>query len=347
MRKGKEGTMKKMRKAKEGTMKMRTMARATYAMAAACFAAVIMSGAVEAQTLKMAHIYSPGNIWYDAAAAYGKAVEARSGGHIKFQIAHSGTTGDWPQSIEGLLIGTNDIVLQSIGTLDRYHIVAGIEAYPYMIRDIDHFKKIYYGPVGAELLDEIAAKTKFRIVGAGYRGARDLSTNARHRVASPDDLRGVKLRVPPLKMYRLTWDYLGASPVPMGMGELFTSLQQNVVDGQENPLEIIQMYKFNEVQKHVTETAHVIGAMTFIFSDARWRSFPEETRKILKEEGEKVMLASTDRMIKTEDEIKRDLQGKGMVFVPVNQPDWRAKLVPLANDFPELAPWVKKIQAIK
>jgi tripartite ATP-independent transporter DctP family solute receptor len=323
------------------------MARATYAMAAACFAAVIMCGGVEAQTLKMAHIYSPGNIWYDAAAAYGKAVEARSGGHIKFQIAYSGTTGDWPQSIEGLLIGTNDIVLQSIGTLDRYHIVAGIEAYPYMIRDIDHFKKIYYGPVGAELLDEVAAKTKFRIVGAGYRGARHLSTNARHRVASPDDLRGVKLRVPPLKMYRLTWEYLGASPVPMGMGELFTSLQQNVVDGQENPLEIIQMMKFNEVQKYVTETAHVMGAMTFIFSDARWLSFPEETRKILKEEGEKVMLAFTDRMIKTEGEMKRDLQGTGMVFVPVNQPDWRAKLVPLANDFPELAPWVKKIQAIK
>ncbi len=328
-------------------MKTRTLRRAAFAIAAACLASVMMAGAVEAQTLKMAHVYSPGNIWYDAAAAYGKAVEERSGGKIKFQIAHSGTTGDWPQAIEALLIGTNDIVLQSIGTLDRYNIMAGIEAYPYMIRDIDHFKKVYYGKVGAELFDEVAAKTKFRIVGAGYRGARHLSTNARHRVASPDDLKGVKLRVPPLKMYRLTWEYLGASPVPMGVGELFTSLQQNVVDGQENPLELIQMMKFNEVQKHVTETAHVMGAMTFIFSDARWRSFPEETRKILKEEGDKVMLASTERMIKDEAAIKRDLQGKGMEFVPINQPAWAAKLVPLAKDFPELAPWVEKIQAVK
>lgn len=328
-------------------MKMSTVARAAYAIAVVCLAAVMASGAVDAQTLKVAHIYPPGNIWTDTTEAYGKAVEARSGGKIKFQIAHSGTTGDWPKSIEALLIGTNDIVLQSIGTLDRYNIVAAIEAYPYMIRDIDHFKKTYYGPVGAELLDEIAAKTKFRIIGAGYRGARHLSTNERHRVASPNDLRGVKLRVPPLKMYRLTWEYLGASPVPVGIDELFTSLQQNVVDGQENPLEHIQAHKYNEVQKYVTETAHVMGAMTFIFSEARWRSFPEETRKILKEEGEKAMLAATERMIKTEDAIKRDLQAKGMVFVPVNKPEWSAKLVPMIKDFPELAPWVEKIQAIK
>ena len=148
-------------------------------------------------------------------------------------------------------------------------------------------------------------------------------------------------------MYRLAWEYLGASPVPMGIGELFTSLPQNVVDGQENPLEHIQASKYNEVQKHVTETAHVMGAMTFIFSDARWRSFPEETRKILKEEGEKAMLAATERMIRTENDIKRDLQGKGMEFVPVNQPAWSAKLVPMIKDFPELASWVEKIQAVK
>ena len=328
-------------------MKMRIGARAIHIIAAVWLAAALTTGAVEAQTLKVAHIYPPGNIWYDAAAAYGKAVEERSGGKIKFQIAHSATTGDWPQSIEALLIGTNDIVLQSIGTLDRYNTIAGVEAYPYMIRDIDHFKKTYYGPVGAELFDEIAVKTKFRIVGAGYRGARHLSTNARHRVAAPNDLKGVKLRVPPLKMYRMTWEYLGASPVPMGMSELFTSLQQNVVDGQENPLEVIHDMKYSEVQKHVTETAHVMGAMTFIFSDARWRSFPEETRKILKEEGEKAMLAATDRMIQNEDKLKRDLQAKGIEFVPVNQKDWGAKLAPMIKDFPELAPWVEKIQAVK
>ena len=79
----------------------------------------------------------------------------------------SGTTGDWPQSIEGLKIGTNDIVLQSVGTLDRYTTVAGVESFPYLVRDVDHFKKVYYGPVGQQLYDEIGKKSGFRIVGAG------------------------------------------------------------------------------------------------------------------------------------------------------------------------------------
>ena len=89
----------------------------------------------------MAHIYPPGNIWYETAEAYAKAVEQRTGGKIKMKIAHSGSTGDWPASIEALKIGTNDIVLQSVGTLDRYNTIAGIEAYPYLVRDVEHFKQ--------------------------------------------------------------------------------------------------------------------------------------------------------------------------------------------------------------
>jgi len=313
--------------------------------AAALALAAMAPRAEAAMTLKMAHIYQQGNIWYETAEAYKQAVEARSNGEIKIDIAPAGTTGDWPQSIEGLLIGTNDIVLQSIGTLDRYNTIAGIEAYPYLIRDLDHFKKVYYGPIGAELFDEIAAKTRFRIIGAGYRGARDLSSN--RKVESLDDLKGLKLRVPPLKMYRLTWEYLGASPVPMGVAELFTSLQQGVVDGQENPLEVIEGQKFYEVQDFVAETKHVIGAMTFIFSEQRFKSLPADVQKILKEEGEKVMLEATDRMEKKEGEYKTFLQSKGMTFTQVDRAAFQAKLAPMKQEFPELAGWVDKIQAVK
>jgi len=313
--------------------------------AAAAAAPVVALAQSQPLTLKMAHIYAPGNIWFETAQAYANAVEQKSGGKVKIQIAPSGSTGDWPASIEALKIGTNDIVLQSVGTLDRYNTIAGIEAYPYLVRDVDHFKRVYYGPMGSELFDEIAAKTQFRIIGAGYRGARHLSSNkAVHNVG---ELKGLKLRVPPLKMYRATWEYLGASPVPMGVAELFTSLQQGVVDGQENPLEVIEGQKFNEVQKYVIETAHVIGAMTFIFSNTRFKSLPPEIQTMLKEEGEKVMLASTDRMVKLEDEIKKQLQAKGMQFIKVDTAPFRERLTPMVKDFPELAHWVKKIQAVQ
>ena len=313
-------------------------------LAATCLFAALSPA--QAQTnLRMAHIYTPGNIWYETAEAFARGVEARSAGKVKIQIAHSGSTGDWPQSIEALKIGTNDIVLQSVGTLDRYNTIAGIEAYPYLVRDVDHFKKVYYGPVGSQLYDEIAAKTLFRIVGAGYRGARHMSSNK--KVEKLDDLKGVKLRVPPLKMYRMTWEYLGASPTPMGVAELFTSLQNGVVDGQENPLEVLEQFKFYEVQKYVIETAHVIGAMTFIFFDQKWKALPADVQKILKEEGEKAMLGATERMVKLEADLKSKLQGKGMTFIKVDNAAFQAKLKPMAKEFPELAAWVDRVQAVK
>lgn len=316
-------------------------------VAAALALALAAAPAALAQTvtLKMAHIYNPGNIWYQTAQAYADAVAQKSGGKVKIQIAASGATGDWPASIEALKIGTNDIVLQSIGTLDRYNILPGIEAYPYLLRDVEHFKKVYYGPVGAEFIDEVARKTSFRIIGAGYRGARWLTSNKPvHALA---DLNGLKLRVPPLKMYRMTWEYLGASPVPMGVAELFTSMQQGVVDGQENPLEIVESNKFYEVQKYAIDTRHVIGAMTWIFSDARFKRLPVDVQKLLKEEGERVMLAATERMIGLEGELKTQLQGQGMKFNEVDRDAFRERLKPMAKEFPDLAPWVQKFQAVQ
>ena len=314
-------------------------------VAACLFAFAHGPALAQTTTLKMAHIYNPGNIWFETAQAYAQAVEQKSGGKVKIQIAASGSTGDWPQSIEGLKIGTNDIVLQSIGTLDRYNILPGIEAFPYLIRDIDHFKKAYYGPVGAEFIDQVANKTSFRIIGAGYRGARWLSSNK--PVAKLDDLKGLKLRVPPLKMYRMTWEQLGASPVPMGVAELFTSMQQGVVDGQENPLEVIESMKFYEVQKYAIDTRHVIGAMTWIFSDARFKKLPADVQKILKDEGEKAMLDATERMIAMEGKFRTTLEGKGMKFQSVDNAAFQAKLAPMKKEFPELADWVEKFQSVR
>jgi tripartite ATP-independent transporter DctP family solute receptor len=316
-------------------------------MAAAGLVALVAAPAAIAQTtvLKMAHIYVPGNIWYETAEAFAKAVEEKSGGKVKIQIAHSGSTGDWPASIEGLKIGTNDIVLQSIGTLDRYNILPGIEAYPYLLRDVEHFRKVYYGPIGTEFMDEVAKKTSFRIVGAGYRGARWLSSNK--SVTRLEDLKGLKLRVPPLKMYRMTWEYLGASPVPMGVAELFTSMQQGVVDGQENPLEVIDSMKFYEVQKFAIDTRHVIGAMTWIMSDARFKRLPADVQKLLKDEGERAMLAATERMVGLEGELKKRLEGRGMKFLAVDNAAFQAKIEPMGKEFPELADWVKKFQSVR
>ncbi|OHZ01616.1 TRAP transporter substrate-binding protein [Salinicola sp. MIT1003] len=311
------------------------------------FAAMPAAADIEPVQLEFAHIYNPDDHWGIVAENFKEAVEKRSDGKITIHISPSGTTGDWPQSIEGLRMGTNQIVLQSIGTLDRYGELAGIESYPYLIRDLDHFNNVYYGSVGQDLFAAIEKQTGFHLIGAAYRGARQLSAN--RAIKTPEDLAGLKMRVPPLKMYRETWNQLGASPVPMGMAEVFTSLQHGLIDGEENPLEVIRNASLYEVQDYVNTTNHVMGAMTLIFSGSYFESLPEETRTILTEEGNRVMQAATMKMIATESQLRADLQSKGVTFVDSDRAAFAEKLAnsDFADDFPALQPWVERIKAVK
>ncbi len=295
--------------------------------------------------LHVALDYPPDNVWLKTTQRFADAVADRTDGNVTMKIAHSGATGSWDQAIEALQIGTNDIVLESIGTLDRYDPLPGVEAFPYLIKDLDHFKSVYYGDVGAEFMDEVADRSGFRIIGAGYRGARKLTAN--RKVVTLEDLAGLKLRVPPLKMYRRTWELLGASPVPMPASEIFTGLQQGIIDGQENPLEFIDTNKLNEVQTHVMNTDHVIGAMTFIFNDTRFQSLSPELQDILREEGEKAMLWATDEVLSIEDEYESHLVDGGMEIVDVEIDSYREKVAPIVEDFPKLQKWVEKFQQVE
>lgn len=301
-----------------------------------------VAGDKEPVILRLSHIYAPDNLWGESAQRFADAVAARTGNRVRIEI--NSVRIDWPAALEGLRTGQNDIVLQSVGTLDRYHIIAAIESYPYLIRDLEHFRRVYEGPVGRALFDEITARTGFRIIGAGYRGARHLTAN--RKVERLEDLQGLKLRVPPLKMYKTTWDILGATTVPFGITELYLALEQGLVDGQENPMEGVLQFRLNEVQKYLIETGHILGAMTWIFDERRFLSLPAETRNILITEGEKAMQAATEKMVRQEENFRKELQNKGMIFISVDRNRFRERLVPMLREFPELAEWVRRIQGL-
>lgn len=308
-------------------------------------APVAVKAEISETELQFAHGYPEGNIWTRTAKRYADAIEERTDGKVTVSIAGGGSTGSWDEAIEALQIGTNDMVLESVGTLDRYDPLPGVEAFPYLVRNLDHFRSIYYGDVGDEFFDAVEEATGFRIIGAGYRGARKLSAN--QPVESIEDLQGLKLRVPPLKMYRQTWEHLGADPVPMPTDEIFTSLQQGVVDGQENPLEYIYSAKFYEVQSHVINTNHVIGAMTFIFDSATFGSYPEELQEILIEEGRDAMLWATDEMVAQEEGYREQLEEEGVEFISLDLEPFREAVTPMREEFPELSEWIERFAEVE
>jgi tripartite ATP-independent transporter DctP family solute receptor len=303
------------------------------------------AAAIETLALHMATISPPDNLWSRAGARYAEAVEQRTGGKVKVKIAYSGSTGTARETVEALQIGTTHIVIQEINRVGVYDPLPDIAAYPYLVRDLDHFKRVFYGPLGKEFYKEIEKRTKYHLVGAGYRGSREMAS--RKPIRTPADLKGMKIRVPEEKIFRLTWQILGASPVPMPSLEVYTALQQGIIDACENPLEAHVRSKYYEAVPYVIQTGHVTAVYTFIFWGPTMKSFSPELQKILQEEGEKAMAWGTEETVKLIDQYEQTLKAKGAKFIKPDVEAFRKGVGPLKNHFPELAEWVDKFAGVK
>ncbi|MFW5749420.1 MAG: DctP family TRAP transporter solute-binding subunit, partial [Halanaerobium sp.] len=137
------------------------------------------------------------------------------------------------------------------------------------------------GTVGQDLLDQLEDED---IIGLAYweNGYRQL-TNSKRAVESPEDVEGLKIRTMENPMHLAAWEEMGANPTPMAFGELFSAMQQGVVDGQENPWGTIYLQNFFEVQDYATDTGHVYSPFVLMISKQFYDKLPEDYQEIVKE----------------------------------------------------------------
>jgi TRAP-type transport system periplasmic protein len=293
--------------------------------------------------LQGAVIFPPDNLWSLAGQRFAERVEERTDGRVVIEWAYGGALGNARETIEALSFGTADIVTQQIDQLNRYDPIAGLGAYPYMIRDIDHFRAVMYeSDLGQDFFDEVEERTGYKLVGAGYRGPRE--TASRTAFQTPDDLRGLKIRVPEIEIYARTWEMLGASPVPMPSLEVYTALQQGIVDAVENPLEAHVRSRYYEAVPYVVLTGHVNPYYSFIFWGDRFNSLPEDVQQVLIEEGEEAMRWGTEQTLELIAEYEARLKEEGAEFVEPDREALQAALEPLLDEYAEYADWIQRFQ---
>ncbi len=128
----------------------------------------------------------------------------------------------------------------------------------YLFRDYDHLRHVFDGPVGADYRRMVADKMGIVILSTAYLGTRQVGLRNKRKVAGPQDLAGVKMRMPAGPDWLLLGRTLGVSPVPMGMPEVYLALKTGAIDGQENPLSIFSAAKFYEVSEQIVLTAHML-----------------------------------------------------------------------------------------
>lgn len=221
-------------------------------------------------------------------------------------------------------LGNDGAILESvkIGTIDMA--VTGSSGYepmdtlmylPYLFEDSEHMWKVLHGELGQKIIEDYEENTEdIKLIGFAYFAPRVLTTKG-VEVRKPEDLKGLKVRVPEDEMMIETWKALGATPTPIAFTELFTSLQSGVVNGQENPYEIIENNSFHEVQDTVIETYHSIPVRFFIMNKARYNSLSPEEQQLIHDKW-KEAASYIEKLYKEQDEeYMQTLKDKGMKFI--------------------------------
>lgn len=253
-------------------------------VAAALTLAMGFAPAARAQSpivLKYATSLSEESAYYKGAVALAEAADQLSRGRLKIQIFANAQLGTDRDMVEGMQLGSIDMASPSTGAMGAVVPAATVLDLPYIFDDHAHVYRVLDGPF-SEQIYKLFDSAGFHPLGYWEIGFRNLTNNVRP-VRTPADVRGLKLRTLPAQIHQRAWSLVGAQPVAIDFTELYNALNTGVVDGQENPYNIILLGKLHEVQKHLSVTRHIYGVAPTSVSDKTWAKLSPELQGILKE----------------------------------------------------------------
>ncbi|GGN59655.1 TRAP transporter substrate-binding protein [Oceanobacillus indicireducens] len=269
----------------------------------------------------------------------------KTDGQIELNHFPAGQLGNDGQIVDGIKIGSIDIGM--VGTISSK--VTEALYLPFLFEDSKHMHEVLDGEIGEDLKSRFEEETGIKMIGFVYYGPRVLTTDGLE-VNTPDDLKGLKIRVPEMPPMVSTWKALGANPTPIAFTELFSSLEQGVVDAQENPLEIIVNNSFFEVQDTLIETYHSLPLRFLIMNKEKYESLSEEHQELLQEEWDKTSLEIEKLYKEQDDEYRQIIEDHGVKFI---QPDVESFKEATKDVWKEYAPEAfgdgvyEKIEALK
>lgn len=247
--------------------------------------ALALPAQADVMKLKLGHVAPEAQPYAKAAVKFAELVKQYTNGNVEVQIFPNSLLGDQRDLLEGLQLGSIDIALTSSAVLASFMPKVQVFDLPFMFRDAEHVYKVVDGPLAKEIYAGDEAK-KMKVIATWENGFRDISNN-KHAVKTPDDMKGIKIRVMENKLYIEMFKALGAEPTPMARGELFTALQTGIVDAQDNPIGQTYTSRFYEVQKHITLSGHTYSPEPMVFSLATWNKIPaKEQAAVLKASAE-------------------------------------------------------------
>lgn len=247
-----------------------------------------------------------------------KKLEEDTNGRITIEFFPSAQLGNERQMQEQLSAGTLDMTIT--GLVNLYDPAFALFDFPFLYDNREQIKAVMY----SDLMDDMnqtLIENGLRIVGLMEVGFRNVTSNV--PIEKPADLRGFKIRTPESPAQIETFRALGANPTPMSFNELYTALQQGVVDGQENPLENIYNGRLYEVQDYVNVTRHIYNFAYVLMSDETWNRLSTEDRQVVADAIEFGSLWQIDWAADNEAVYEQRLKDEGMEFIYPDRDEFR------------------------
>lgn len=210
-----------------------------------------------------------------------ETVEDLSGGNITVDLYTDATLFAQEEETAAVAAGDCDMVLSSASWLTTGSPWVSMFTAGYMFKSYDHMTSVLNGVIGDKVYQKVSDEQGILPLGAWYLGSREISLSEDKEIKTPDDLKGINLRMPNSDAWLFLGKALGANPTPISFSELYLSLQTGVVDGQDNPLPTVESAKFYEVQKSITITNHLVDSVWPTINAEKWESLTEAQKEIV------------------------------------------------------------------
>jgi len=269
--------------------------------------------------INIGHINDERDSWHQGALKFKEYVEEKSGGRIAVNVYPSSQLGTEVDMIQSILTqGGCDITFTG-ESMQTYQPDLGIIGMPYLIKSDAHMEAVLTGDVGKEL-EDLMDKCGMKVLGYYTRGPRNITSNK--KITSPADMNNFVIRTPQSAMIVAAFEAVGAKPTPMALAEVFTSLQQGTIEGQENPLAMIQNSSFYEVQDYVIRSEHLRAWVYIAMGKAQFDALPADLQEVVVKGGQEMQAYEHELFLKNEAELEKTLTDEGMEFVDVDQSEF-------------------------
>lgn len=298
----------------------------------------------KAVTIKVANYYAadhPQNV--ALREKFKPLIEEKSKGALKVDIFENNKLGGEQQFYTGVRNGTVEMGLP--GMIMQADVPKmGVPEWPFLFKDFNHAKKVLNGPIGKELSDELERTHGVHVLAWSVNGFRMFSTNK--PVASMEDFKSIRLRMPNTPVFVKLGQLLGTTVSPMPLSEVFTAMEQKVVDGQDNPIGVVRSSGFYEVQTNILESKHGFTPNVLIVSKKFWDKLPQDQKKIIEDAAKAYADYEWELSEKSYEEDKKFLISKGMTFItpdPAFQAQMEKAASPIYDEYYAKYPWAKEM----